>query len=244
MKKVTKREKAIPFVLCAMYILPVVISVLNIKVTFGGNIGKPVPVSAVYIIITALATYAAAFIAIRNRQRITTLPFAMYFVAFALSVVFTVCYSLTDHVGSVLILVLTLSVFLCCFVNCTVILGSRASKFIFAVLSALPLIIVSIFVILFSLMSMAFADLGMNTVVGHYDSPNGAYRIEVIDVDQGALGGDTVVRLYYEKPILNLGIVKIMKKPEGLYVGDWREHINISWVDNDTVVINGTKYDI
>ena len=61
----------------------------------------------------------------------------------------------------------------------------------------------------------------------------------MIDSDQGALGGDTVVVVHYEKPVVHLGIVKIMKDPESLYVGDWKEDIRISWIDDDTVVING-----
>lgn len=77
------------------------------------------------------------------------------------------------------------------------------------------------------------------------ESPSGKYYAQVIDSDQGALGGDTLVDVYQdcEKTAL---IFKVDKKPQRVYSGDWGEFENmqIDWKDDNCLVINSVEYEI
>ena len=92
----------------------------------------------------------------------------------------------------------------------------------------------------FGFISLIFRNFGENTVVQTVESPDGAYYAEVIDSDQGALGGDTIVDVY-EKVFFN-----ISKKSQRVYQGDWGEFrdMEIYWKDEHCLVINSTEYTI
>lgn len=89
-------------------------------------------------------------------------------------------------------------------------------------------------------MILLFGSLGQNTVLKTVDSPNGTYYAQVIDSDQGALGGDTLVNVYEHKK-LNAILFTIQKKPQRVYTGDWRayENMQIYWRNDHCLVING-----
>ncbi len=98
---------------------------------------------------------------------------------------------------------------------------------------------------LFSFFALMFGDFGKDTVVRTVPSPNGGYYAEVIDSDQGALGGDTVVNVYDGRKVDAL-IFTAAKSPQRVYVGDWGEHksMTICWQNEHTLVINGECYTI
>lgn len=97
---------------------------------------------------------------------------------------------------------------------------------------------------LFSLLAVFF-PIGQNTVVKTVESPNGRYYAEVIDSDQGALGGDTIVNVH-EKSVINLILLQIEKKPQRVYFGDWGAHerMKIYWKDDHCIVINSVEHPI
>ena len=97
----------------------------------------------------------------------------------------------------------------------------------------------------FSFIALIFGNIGQNTVIKTVESPNGEYYAQVIDSDQGALGGDTLV-VVYEKSDVNLILFKIEKKPQRVYCGDWGEFENmqIHWKDDNCLVINSFEYEI
>ena len=115
-----------------------------------------------------------------------------------------------------------------------------------AFILTISLVAVIPFVIIVWIMS-AFHDLGAgaNTVVESILSPDGERWVEVIDNDQGALGGATVITVCEDKGI-DVFVFKIEKASETIYVGEWREYedLNIRWKDNDTVLINSSEYEI
>lgn len=89
-----------------------------------------------------------------------------------------------------------------------------------------------------------FGNIAINTVVKTVESPNEAYYAQVIDNDQGALGGNTYVDVSESK--LNLLLFRIEKKPKRVYSGDWGEFENmqIYWKDDHCLVINYVEYKI
>ena len=105
-------------------------------------------------------------------------------------------------------------------------------------LTILPIGFIS-FVLLF------FGNIGQNTVVQAVESPSGKYYAQVIDSDQGALGGDTFVDVY-EKNGIRTVIFKMEKKPQRVYSGDWGEFddMQIYWKDDERLILNSTEYKI
>ena len=92
---------------------------------------------------------------------------------------------------------------------------------------------------------LMFGNLSQNTVVQTVESPNGAYYAEVIDSDQGALGGDTLVKVY-ENGGLRLLVFNIYKSPQTVYHGEWGayENMEIYWKNDQCLVINSVEYPI
>ncbi len=128
----------------------------------------------------------------------------------------------------------------CCYL--TIKYGKPLSLKITAlVLSALMVLPIGFF----SFIALIFGNIGQNTVVKTVESPNGKYYAQVIDSDQGALGGDTLVDVY-EKSKINAILFKIEKKPQRVYFGDWGEFENmqIHWKDDNCLVINFVEYEI
>lgn len=116
-----------------------------------------------------------------------------------------------------------------------------ALKIVALVLSALMILLIGFF----SFISLIFGNIVQNTVVQTVESPSGEYYAQVIDSDQGALGGDTLVDVY-KKSKINAILFKIEKKPQRVYFGDWGEFENmqIYWKDDNCLVINSVEYKI
>lgn len=100
--------------------------------------------------------------------------------------------------------------------------------------------------IAFILFLELFFDLGVNTVVQEIESPDGTYLVQVIDSDQGALGGDTLVEVRRDDRTIDLLVVRLTKSPTCVYRGNWGEykHMRIEWQDETTLLINGEIYHI
>lgn len=94
--------------------------------------------------------------------------------------------------------------------------------------------------------SLVFGSFSVDTHVMRVDSPNGYYCAEVINSDQGALGGDTCVYVSKNPSEIDAGVFKLYAKPQMVYFGEWYEYetIKVSWKDDDTLIINSKEYDI
>lgn len=109
---------------------------------------------------------------------------------------------------------------------------------ILSVLMILPITIVTFAALLLS-------NFGKQTVMQTIPSPSGQYYAQVIDDDQGALGGNTLVDVY-ENIGIDSPIFQAKKEPQRVYVGDWGEFqtMQIYWKDDHCLVINGIEYQI
>ena len=119
--------------------------------------------------------------------------------------------------------------------------GSKKAK-IFSVVSSGLL---SVPLLIFSVLLLVFDSFGVNTVIDTIPSPDGTYYAEIVDSDQGALGGDTVVNIH-KNSRLNLLIMTVNKTPQRVYIGGWREYetMDIYWEDEMCLVINSKKYTV
>ena len=90
-----------------------------------------------------------------------------------------------------------------------------------------------------------FGNIGQDAVIQTVESPNSAYYAEVLDSDQGALGGYTLVTVHETKSI-NAVVFRISKKPQDIYYGDWGEFqdMEVSWKSENCLIINSVEYPI
>ena len=117
-------------------------------------------------------------------------------------------------------------------------MGLKIAAFVLAGVMILP-------IGFFNFLALIFGNFGQDTVVKTVASPSGEYYAQVIDSDQGALGGDTIVDVYQDWK-LNALLFKITKKPQTVYFGEWGEFENmqIYWKDDHCLVINSVEYEI
>ena len=93
---------------------------------------------------------------------------------------------------------------------------------------------------------VVFYDFSRNTVVKSEKSPNSLYLAEIIDNNQGALGGSTKVKVIKQNCSINLLLGKIEKNPTVIYSGKWSEfnEMNLRWETDEILYINERKYEI
>lgn len=91
-----------------------------------------------------------------------------------------------------------------------------------------------------------FVGFNNDEVVKSISSPDNRYTAEVISSNQGALGGNTYVDIRFDSENINILIGEYRKPAERIYSGKYGEYENIqvSWKDNDTLLINGEAYNI
>lgn len=116
------------------------------------------------------------------------------------------------------------------------------------VLKIISLILVMLMILpvgFLGFITLVFGGIGRETVVQSVPSPSGTYYAELIDSDQGALGGDTFVEVHNSRKI-NALLFQIEKKPQLVYHGDWGEFedMKIFWKDDTCLVINSAEYRI
>ncbi|MBQ8815209.1 MAG: hypothetical protein IJZ85_12030 [Lachnospiraceae bacterium] len=116
----------------------------------------------------------------------------------------------------------------------------RVLKVICTIISATMLLLFAVVAVMF----FTFGQIGYKTTVNICVSPEGTHRAEVIDCNQGALGGDTVVEVYDERCRLDLYFIEIYKAPEMVYLGEWGEFkdMEVYWESEQVLIINGLKH--
>lgn len=166
---------------------------------------------------------------------------ALFSILTPLSLVNAVFYiGACPHIGVVVSAVI--SVGCCCYLTIRhgKPIGLKVTALSLSALMLIPIICLSFFAPLAH-------NLNKETVVDSIPCPDGQYCAKLIDHDQGAMGGSTLVEIVeiHEKE-LDLVIFKIQKKPRRVYTGKWGEYktMEIYWKDADCLVINGVEYPI
>lgn len=83
-------------------------------------------------------------------------------------------------------------------------------------------------------LNFLFGDFGKNTTLSSEYSLDRQYRVDVDDADQGALGGDTYIRLY------SIYFDTFEKYNRNIYHGGCGDKPTVRWVDNENIEINGS----
>ena len=101
--------------------------------------------------------------------------------------------------------------------------------------------------ILFLMLVLPFADMiGYRASVRIVMSPDRNYRAEIIDINQGALGGDTLVEVYDLRKQFDGIVFFFQKEPQVVYQGDWGkfETMKLEWESETVLLINGAPHEI
>ena len=87
---------------------------------------------------------------------------------------------------------------------------------------------------------------GRITVVRTVLSPEGNYCAQLINDDQGALGGNTLVEVHDTRKNLDLFLLSVQKNPRRVYTGRWGEFetMKLEWESEEILLINDRPYKI
>jgi hypothetical protein len=106
--------------------------------------------------------------------------------------------------------------------------------------------VISFLILLYLGVIVLLNGFGSNTVVKTLNSPDNTYTAEIIDNDQGALGGSTLVQIQYNNKNLTVLFGEFIKHPKSIYYGEWGEFdsMNLKWENEYTLLINNVPYNI
>lgn len=184
-------------------------------------------------VLTAVAV-AAAILAIKNKDTdIGAVNRAFAALVLPASLLNGLCYIVLSERKIVILCMAVCS--LCAVVYTRKYVKSDIVKLLSSAASAIIAVLLS----LVSVLCFIIGGFFLNRVVESKPSPGGLYVAQVIESDQGALGGDTFVRVYDVKDFYFFKFSRMIKE---VYSGDWMDYENIAvyWQDDNTVVVNGS----
>ena len=112
----------------------------------------------------------------------------------------------------------------------------------------LGVLVPSVLILLPTMLFMLFLPftLGYRMTVRTVISPEKTYRAEVIEVNEGALGGDTIVEVYNIHKEFDGMVFLFQKEPQEIYRGNWGlfETMKLEWESEQILKINGRAYEV
>ncbi len=236
-------KKAVSVLGCVLFGLLAIVPVGTLLSYCFGYVFEFVSATA-FAVITALLSVCLTVLSIIEKQVCESAVCRVFFALLVpLSLVLMVFYMLFHMVENVGVFVLVCAL-LCA--GCCLFLTIKHGKPLVLKVLALSLAALMVQPIGFLwFLDLTFGKLVSLTVVKTVESPNGVYYAEVIDSDQGALGGDTLVDVHDNQGIHAL-LFTISKKPQRVYQGDWGayKHMEMYWKNDHCLVINSVEYEV
>lgn len=89
-------------------------------------------------------------------------------------------------------------------------------------------------------------SIGEETVIQTEDSPDGRYTAQLIQRDEGALGGSTFIEVKDNEKTYKFLFWEFESKEKCIYVGRWSEafDMDMQWLDEDTLVTEGHRFEM
>lgn len=230
-------KKAISFLICSLFALTILLPVGVLTTACFGCTFELVSVIAFAVLIAVVSVCTVVLCFVYGCEICGKAVCIISALISPASLVNAVFFMLECNRIPIVVSVL-ISALCCCLI--TVKLGKPfALKTIALIMSS----IMSLPAVLMSFVFVVFGNSGKNTVTQTVVSPNGRYYAQVVDSDQGALGGDTLVDVY-ESRGLNAVLFRVNKKPQRIYRGEWGEFKNMKvyWKDDNCIVINSVEY--
>ena len=127
-----------------------------------------------------------------------------------------------------------------CYVSAAV-LAVKTNKSVFTrILLPIALGALGLVTFVISLIFAVVIGLATPSVQSAFDSPDGSFRAEL----QKKTGNSYEVRLYESDGDLSLPFLKLLPEGERVWSGKWEEGSEISWLDADTILIDGNTVEI
>ena len=107
-------------------------------------------------------------------------------------------------------------------------------------------LLVSLPVSLWVLIAPVVGDFGLSDLVVEIGSPESSYVAQVRYENMAMFGSSTYVKVYYKRSDKELLFLSFNKTPMKI-TGDWgerRDSVEIEWLDDETLLINGKAYSI
>lgn len=150
-------------------------------------------------------------------------------------------YNLTQGMDAAIDIV-SFTVVLICSI-CLLIVGGKKSVFnILCDIVSVPFIL---FVSFLLFVGWIMVDFGSVKVMNEIPSPDGTYRVQIVDINEGALGGSTTVDVMRD----TIGFVNtkhFFSLGKRIYIGDWGmwDELDIEWIDNEKISFDGKVYNV
>lgn len=112
-------------------------------------------------------------------------------------------------------------------------MGLKVANYVLAGVLALPILLI-----------LPWIGFGSRTALATEASPDSRFVAEVIDSDEGALGGTTRLLVYRNDKSFSVGSFSFRKDQKEVYSGPWGEFESLSWIDGETLSLNGRIMDI
>jgi hypothetical protein len=124
--------------------------------------------------------------------------------------------------------------------------NKRAVKIVLGIVYSILLVPIFFFLFIGVTFGVIFGDFVENTVIKSEISPSSIYLAEIVDNDQGALGGNTYVNVTRQPSEINLIFGKLKRKSKYIYKGRWGEFetMTLRWESDEVLYINDKRFDI
>lgn len=239
MKKWIKR---IPLLICILYAIFPVMEI----VTFAVNLSfEPYNTTVSLILITAISLILSIMFT-KNINEIPNSKSTKVFLKLSLPLSFVSGIYFIDDGGENKLFFLRIILILITIIISIVLYKRYSAKLILQVVIITISVLMSLFLIFCIFLLILFGNFSSNTVIKSLNSPENTYTAEIIDNNQGALGGATLVRIQYNNQKFTVLIGEFKKTPEIIYDGNWGEFENmtIEWKNEDILLINNAQYSI
>lgn len=194
-----------------------------------------------YLGILTIFQIAGTVILLKGRKKLSTFNQVLVNLM-PILVIISGMVTILSHSGNTLILYLPLLIMAACaFVMTFRGQSQRVLNFTGRFLGAFLAVIVLLFLAISALMQ----NFGASQVVQSVDSPDKGYIAIVLDVDEGALGGSTIVEVQ-KNTLFGMRLRSMIHLKRRVFIGEWGmgDELDLSWMENNTLLIDGISYEM
>ena len=194
---------------------------------------------ATFLMLTVLFSVIGFYLLMRKEKKVNTIPSILTGLLTPLSVVNLFIWVWVNRSFWVLVLAMLWVIFALLLMYAY----GRNAFLQGAVMGGSMVILIPVFLLC---LLLTFFTIGQLRVVQSVPSPDGTYYAEVIDDDQGALGGNTLVEVYDTRKKIDLFFLSVQKNPQRVYFGRWGmfKNMKLEWESEQVLLINGVPHEI
>lgn len=194
-----------------------------------------------YLCILTIFVIVSTVMLLKSRKKLSTFN-QMLVNLMPILVMFSGMVTIHGHSGNTLILYLPVFIMAACvFIMTFRGQSQRVFNFTGRFLGALLAVVALFFLAISALMQ----NFGLSQVVKSIDSPDKGYTTIVLDVDEGGLGGSTIVKVQ-KNTLFGLRSSSMIHLTRRVFIGEWGmgDALDLSWMGSNTLLIDGISYEM